>query len=185
MYYYSIRMHSYAHPQDLKVLKHCVYIQYGYGCGMHLMGVCSLNHDTTTSLLGHTPFSQKFHPHLHMYYSIRMNPYAYAHPQHLRVLKHFVYIQYGCGMHLMGVCSFNHDTTSSLGLGHTTVFLKFTPKPAHVLQHNDAPICSYTASQGAKTLFIHLIWMWDAVNGGWQSSVKVFPWYKSQYRVSH
>jgi hypothetical protein len=55
-----------------------------------------------------------------MYYSIRMHPYA--HPQHLKVLKHFVYIQYGCGMQLMGVDSL---------------------------------------------------------------PVKVFPWYKSQYRVSH
>jgi hypothetical protein len=38
-----------------------------------------------------------------MYYSIRMHPYAY--PQHCKVLKHFVYIQYGCGMQLMGVGS--------------------------------------------------------------------------------
>jgi len=38
--------------------------------------------------------------------------------------------------------------------------------PAHVLQHNDAPICPSTASQGAKTLFLHPIWMWDTVNGG-------------------
>jgi hypothetical protein len=60
-----------------------------------------------------------------------------------------------------------------------------SPPPAHVLQHNDAPTCPSTASQGAKALCIHPIWMWDAVNGGWQPPVKVFPWYKSQYRVSH
>ena len=54
------------------------------------MGVCSLNHDTTTSYsLGHTRFPE-IHPHLHMYYGIRV--YPYAHPQHLKVLKHFVYI---------------------------------------------------------------------------------------------
>jgi hypothetical protein len=29
-----------------------------------------------------------------------------------------------------------------------------------------APICPSTASQGAQTLFIHPLWMWDAVNGG-------------------
>ena len=47
------------------------------------------------------PIFSKIHPHLHIYYSIRMHPYA--HPQHLKVLKHFVYIHYGCGMQLMGV----------------------------------------------------------------------------------
>jgi hypothetical protein len=84
------------------------------------MGVCSLNHDTTTSYrLGHTPISLtlEFTPHLHMFYDIRVDPYA--HPQHLKVLKHFVYIQYGCGMHSMGVCSLNHDTTTSYRLSNT------------------------------------------------------------------
>jgi len=45
--------------------------------------------------------------------------------------------------------------------------------PAHVLQHNDAPICPSTASQGAKTLFLHPIWMWDTVNGG----LKLLQWH--------
>jgi len=124
----GIRVYPYAHPQHLKVLKRFVYTQ--YGCGMHSMGVFSLNHDTaiaTSYRIGHshTPHFPKIHLHLHMYYSIRMHPYA--HPQHLKVLKHFVYTQYGCGMHSMGVCSLNHDTTTSYRLGHTPVFLKFTP----------------------------------------------------------
>ena len=98
--YYSIRMHPYAHPQHLKVLKHFLYIQ--YGCGMQSMGVCSLNNDTSNIIQAWPyPIFPKTHPHLHMYYSIRMHPYA--HPQHLKVLKHFVYIQYGCGMQSMGV----------------------------------------------------------------------------------
>jgi hypothetical protein len=114
--YYGIRVDPYAHPQHLKVLKHFVYIQ--YVCGMHSMGVCSLNHGTTTSYrLSNTPFSRKIHPHLHMYQGIRV--YPYAHLQHLKVLKHFVYIQYGCGMHSMGVCSLNHDTTTSYRLSNT------------------------------------------------------------------
>ncbi len=33
---------------------------------------------------------QKFTPHHKRYVSIRVHPYAY--PQHLKVLKHFVYI---------------------------------------------------------------------------------------------
>jgi hypothetical protein len=50
-----------------------------------------------------------------MYYSIRV--YPYAHPQHLKVLKEFVYIQYGCGMQLMEAVGLNHDTTASYRLG--------------------------------------------------------------------
>jgi len=122
--YYSIRMHPYAHLQHLKVLRHFVYIQ--YGCGMQSMGVWSLNHDTTTSYrLGHTPFSLTPPPTSTCNTAIMMHPYA--HPQHLKMLRHCVYIQYGCGMQSMGVCSFNHDTTTSYRLGHTTFPLKLAP----------------------------------------------------------
>ena len=117
------------------------------------------------------PIFPETHPHLHTYYSIRMHSYAL--PQHLNVLKHFVYIQYGCGLQSMGVCSLNNDTTISYRLGHTQFSLK-SPPPAHVLQHKDAPICPSTASQGAKILCIHPIWMWDAVNGG----LKPLPWHR-------
>jgi hypothetical protein len=60
-----------------------------------------------------------------MYYGIRVHPYA--HPQLIKVLKHFAYIQYGCGIHSMGVGSLSHDTTTSYRLSHTPFFLKFTP----------------------------------------------------------
>jgi hypothetical protein len=53
--------------------------------------------------------------------------HPYAHPQHLKVLKLFVYIQYGCGMQSMGVFSLYHDTTTSYRLGHAPFFLKLTP----------------------------------------------------------
>ncbi len=116
----AIMMHPYAHPQHLKVLKHFVFIQ--YGCGMQSMGVFSLNHDTATSYrLGHTPFSLKSPPTCTWY----------AHPQRLKVLKRFVYIQYGCEMQSMGVFSLNHDTTTSYRLGHPPFFLKFTPTCTH------------------------------------------------------
>ena len=39
---------------------------------------------------------QKATPHLKRYISVRVHPYA--HPQHLKVLKHFVYIVYGIWM---------------------------------------------------------------------------------------
>jgi hypothetical protein len=161
--YYGIRVYPYTHPQLIKVLKHFVYIQ--YGCGIQSMGVCSLNHDTTTSYrLSHTPFFLKL-PHLHMYYGIRV--YPYAHPQLIKVLKHFVYIQYRGGIQSMGVCSLNHDTTTSYRLSHTPFFLKLPP-PAHVLRHKGVPICPSTAYQGAKSLCIQMICMWDTVNGGLQ-----------------
>ena len=83
---------------------------------MQSLGVWSLDqHDTTTSLgLGHSPFFLKFTPICTCNTAIRMHPYA--NPQHLKVLEHFVYIQYGCGMQSMGVCSLNHDTATSYRL---------------------------------------------------------------------
>ena len=120
--YYGIRVYPYAHPQHLKVLKHFAYIH--YGCGMQSMGVCSLIQDTTIQAQPYPSFP-KIHPHLHMYYGIRV--YSYAHPQHLKVLKHFVYIQYGCGMQSKGVFSLYHDTATSYRLGHTPFSLKPPP----------------------------------------------------------
>jgi hypothetical protein len=60
-----------------------------------------------------------------MYYGIRV--YPYAHPQHLKVLNHFVYIQYGCGMQSMGVGSLNYDITTSYRLSNTPFSLKVSP----------------------------------------------------------
>ncbi len=71
------------------------------------------------------PIFPKYTPTCICNTAIRM--YPYANPQHLKVLKHFVYIQYGCGMQSMGVCSLNHETATSYRLGHTPFSLKFTP----------------------------------------------------------
>ena len=58
---------------------------------MQSMGFWSLNHDLTTSLgLSHVPNFAKIHPHLHRRNSVRVHPCA--HPQYIKVLKHFVYI---------------------------------------------------------------------------------------------
>jgi len=79
----------------------------------------------TSYRLGHTPFSFKQPTTCTCNMAIRIHPYA--HPQHLKVLKLFVYIQYGCGMQSMGVFSLNNDTTTSYRLGHTPFPLKSTP----------------------------------------------------------
>jgi hypothetical protein len=74
---------------------------------------------------------------------------------------------HGCGMQSMGVCSLYHyhDTKTSYRLDHTPFPLKFTPTcTCYGVRHKGAPICPSTVSQGAKTLCIHPIWMWDAVN---------------------
>jgi len=85
---------------------------------------------STSYRLGHAPFSLKFTPTWTMYSGIRVFPYA--HLQRLKVLKHFVFIQYGCGMQSMGVFSLNHDTTTSCRFSHTPFPLKFTPTCTHI-----------------------------------------------------
>ena len=58
---------------------------------MQSTGLWSLNHDLTTSPgLSHIPNFSKIHLHLQRCISIRVHPYA--HPQHIKVLKYFVYI---------------------------------------------------------------------------------------------
>ncbi len=55
----------------------------------------------------------------------------YAHPQHMKVIEHFVNFQYGCGMQSVVVYSLNHDTTAQLG-STLPQFFKFWPPPAQV-----------------------------------------------------
>ncbi len=58
---------------------------------MQSVGVWSLSHDITTSIrLSHTPVILKFTTDLHRRNSVRVHPYA--HPQHIKVLKYFIYI---------------------------------------------------------------------------------------------
>jgi hypothetical protein len=72
------------------------------------------------------PNFPKFGPHLHMYNCERVHPYP--HPQHMKVLNHFLYIQYGCGMQSEMVSSLNYDTIASYyGLHLTTNFQNLPP----------------------------------------------------------
>ena len=57
---------------------------------MQSTGLCSLNHDLTTSLgLSHTPIFLKSTP---TFRCINIRVYPYAHPQHIKVLKHLTFI---------------------------------------------------------------------------------------------
>ncbi len=59
--------------------------------------VYSLNNDTTMSfLLRLTPIFENLDPPLHHYNCVRVDPNAYS--QHMKVLKHFIYMYYGCVM---------------------------------------------------------------------------------------
>ncbi len=51
-------------------------------------------------------------------------------------------------------------------------FPKNPHPPSEVYQCRVAPTCPSTAYQGAKTLCIHTIWMWDAV----YRAMKLQPW---------
>jgi hypothetical protein len=92
------------------------------GCDIHdqRLGACT----TLVYCLCHTPPGISFTV---MCITPCIGYINHAHPKHLKVLKHFVYIQYGCGMLSMGVCSLNHDTTTSYRLGHTPFSLKIHP----------------------------------------------------------
>ena len=58
---------------------------------MQSMGLWSLDNDLTASFgLSHAPNFPKIHPHLHRCNSVRVH--LYAHPQHIKVLKHFTFI---------------------------------------------------------------------------------------------
>jgi len=112
---------KHAHPQHLKVLKHFVYPIWMWDA---VNGVCSLNHDTTTSYrLGHTPFPLKFTPPCTCNTAMDASIYTSTASQGI---KTFVYIQYGCGMQSMGVCSLNHYTATSYRLSQTPFSLNFT-----------------------------------------------------------
>ena len=53
-----------------------------------------------------------------------------------------------------------------------TQYSKIKKQPVHVEQCKGAPICPSTAYQGAKTLCIYMILMWDAVCG----ALEFQPW---------
>ncbi len=58
---------------------------------MQSTGLWSLDYYLMSSLgLSHAPNLPKIHPHLQRCISIRVHPYA--HPQHIKVLKHLTFI---------------------------------------------------------------------------------------------
>ena len=60
-----------------------------------------------------------------------MRVHPCAHPQHMKVLKHFLCVQCWCGMQSVVVYSLNHDTITLFGLHLTPIFQSLAP-PAQV-----------------------------------------------------
>ncbi len=115
---------------------------------MQYMGLWSLNHDLTTSLrLSYVPNLPKIHPHLHRCNSVRVHPFA--HPQHIKVLKHFGYAWFGCGMQSTGLWSLNHDLTTSLGLSNVPNLPKIHP---HLHRRNSVKVHPCAHPQYIKVL---------------------------------
>jgi len=98
----------------MKVLKHFIYMY--YGCVMQSGVVYSLN-KVKTMLAPPDPNFPKFCLPLHHYNCVRVHPNAF--PQHMKVLKHFICMYYGCVMQSGVVYSLNNDTTMSFWLRQT------------------------------------------------------------------
>ena len=105
--YYSVIIQSYDHPKHVEVLKHLVCIK--YECGTQSEGGFTQAWHHNTSF---RPILPRFTKIWHCT-SFTMPPYV--HPQHIKVIKHFFYVYYECGMQSVWACSLNyHDTTTPL-----------------------------------------------------------------------
>ena len=60
------------------------------------------------------PNFPKFGPPLHHYNCVRVRVHPNAIPQYMNVVKHFIYMYYGCVMQSGVVYSLNSDTTLSV-----------------------------------------------------------------------
>ncbi len=137
----TVRVVPYTHTQHIKVPKHFVYIQYGYG--IQSEACCGLNNDNRTSFgLKSTPKTPKSTPNWHSPNSVRVVPYAHSH--HIKVPKHFIYIQYGCWIQSEACCGLYHYITT---LAHGLRSTKKSPKSSPNLHwHNSVREDTYACS---------------------------------------
>ena len=94
--------------------------------------------------------------------SVRVVPYA--HTQHIKVPKHFVYIQYRFVIQSEACCSTLH------GVGSTPVISKTHPRPAEM--YHCVRVDPHVNPQHIKKLkhfvCIIIIWMWNAFHRGFE-----------------
>ena len=108
------RTHPYAHPQHMKVVKRFVCIWHWYGTNLGC--VYSLNHLTSPllvawKLLRILALTSKSLVSMSSCNVARTHPYA--HPQHMKVVKHFVYVWHWCESIWVGftapITALHHD----------------------------------------------------------------------------
>jgi hypothetical protein len=80
--------------------------------------------------------------------------HPYAHPQHMKVLNHFIHSQYGCRMQSVVAYSLNHDTTAHLG----STLPQFSNIWPHRYMYNSVRVHPYAHAQHMKVfnLFTHI-----------------------------
>ena len=93
---------------------------------------CSEQWFTTSTMTSLWPKNSKFRPPMHIYNCVRL--YSYTHPQHVKMLKLFIYIQHGCGIQSAVVSSLFHDTMMSLCGCIWSQFSKIYPPTAQIHQ---------------------------------------------------
>ncbi len=82
-----------------------------YGCGKQFEVADSLKHDIITSFDSTSDPEPQNLSQVGWVYCVRLLPYAFG--QHINVLKHFVYVQYGYGKQFEVADSLNHDSITS------------------------------------------------------------------------
>ena len=92
---------------------HLLYV--GYGCGMQFERLYILNHSVVAwfALLHYLGFQTTL---LNLWNicgggGVLVQPYVYANPQQMKVLKHLLYVGYGYGMQFVRFYSLNHNST--------------------------------------------------------------------------
>ena len=131
----------------MKVVKRlaCVW----HWCGINLDWVYSLNHCTSSSFvaqelprfLGKSFISRGF-------WNVVMR-HPYAHPQHIRFVKHLACFWNWCGINLDWVYSLNHCTSPSFVAQEIPRFLGVFPK----LCQQRLMECCYNTSKCASTAY--------------------------------
>jgi hypothetical protein len=102
------RTHPYAHPQHMAVVKHCVCLTLMWdqsGLGLQYQSP----HFTMICCLGVTQKSSKIPKCLADMSSWNVaRTHPYAHPQHMKVVKHLVYVWHWCEINPGWVYSVDH-----------------------------------------------------------------------------
>ncbi len=120
----SVIVHSYVHPQLMKVLKHFHHIQ--YGCNKQRGGFTASNMTSICYFGLPIPQISKIWPN--RWNSVRVHPFA--HPKHMKMLKQFQHIQYGCKIQSQVHYSLQTWDKMLFGLCLTPKISKIWPSPA-------------------------------------------------------